>query len=57
MQNAKVLYLQHESFINTKKVLNIMQSLINKWKVIKSLMAFHNKLAKKKQKKINRKGN
>ena len=28
-----------------------MQSLINKWKVIKSLMAFHNKLAKKKKKK------
>ena len=35
------IIFEKESFINTKKVLNFIQSLTNKIKVIKSLTAFH----------------
>ena len=35
------IVFRKESFINTKKVLNFIQSLANEKKVIKSLTAFH----------------
>ena len=48
MQNKQKSYIYEvstiigkESFINAKKVLNFIQSLINENKVIKSLTAFH----------------
>ena len=34
-----------ESFINRKKVLNFIESLINEKKVIKALTAFHKKVS------------
>ena len=36
------IVFRKESFINAKKVLNFIQSLTNKKKVLKSLTAFHN---------------
>ena len=36
-----IVVFRKESFINVKKVLTFIQSLINEKKVIKSLMPFH----------------
>ena len=36
-----IIVFRKESFINVKKVLNFIQSLINEKKVIKSLTTFH----------------
>ena len=39
------IVFRKESFINAKKVLNFIQSLTNRKKVIESLTAFHKKLS------------